>query len=113
MHEFSIMESALNLASEKARQAGATRVHTLKLRVGSLSGTVSEALHMAFEALSLGTVFEGAVLDIDEVPARFYCAHCGNEFTAERLYAECPICQQASSDLRSGRELELASMEVE
>jgi hydrogenase nickel incorporation protein HypA/HybF len=113
MHEFSIMESALDAAAAQVRKAGARRVHSLRLRVGALSGAVPEALHIAFEALSPGTLFEGAGLSIDEIPARYFCRGCGVEFAAENLYAECPDCQQASTDLRAGRELELASMEIE
>jgi hydrogenase nickel incorporation protein HypA/HybF len=113
MHEFSIMESALSMASEQARQAGATRVHLLRLRVGALSGAVPEALQFAFEALSPGTLMEGAELGIEEVPAKFYCRNCSAEFTADRMYSECPNCQQASGEIRAGRELELASMEIE
>ena len=113
MHEFSIMESALEMASEQARQAGAARVCSLRLRVGALSGAVPEALRFAFEALSPGTLMEGAELGIEEVAARFYCRHCSAEFMADRMYSECPNCQQASGEIRAGRELELASMEIE
>jgi len=107
------MESALSMASEQARQAGAKRIYLLRLRVGALSGAVPEALQFAFEALSSGTLMEGAELGIEEVPARFYCRICSAEFTAGRMYSECPNCQQASGEIRAGRELELASMEIE
>ena len=107
------MESALGMASEQARQAGAKRVYLLRLRVGALSGAVPEALQFAFESLSPGTLMEGAELGIEEVPARFYCRNCSVEFTAGRMYSECPKCQRASGEIRAGRELELASMEIE
>ena len=113
MHEFSIMESALSMASEQARQAGAKKICLIRLRVGALSGAVPEARQFAFEALSPGTLMEGAELGIEAVPARFYCRNCSAEFTAELMYSECPTCQQASGDIRAGRELELASMEIE
>jgi hydrogenase nickel incorporation protein HypA/HybF len=113
MHEYSIMQSALNQALRGARQAGAVRVHEIRLRIGVLSGVVPDALQFAFEALTPGTPAEGSRLSIEEVPARFWCAPCGREFVSANLYSECPDCGQPSDELRAGRELELASMEVD
>lgn len=107
------MDSALNLALDQARQAGARRVLVLRLRIGVLSGVVPEALQFAFEALSPGTAAEGGALAIDSVPARFWCAQCLREFEADDLFAECPGCHSASRELRAGRELEVASLEID
>ena len=112
MHELSIMQSALTEVLAQARQAGASRVHEIRLRIGALSGVVPEALQFAFEALADGTPAEGARLTIENVPARFWCAVCKQEFAAPELFAECPECHHPSGALRAGRELELASMEV-
>ena len=113
MHELSIMQSALNLALDQARQAGASRVHTIRLRIGALSGAVPEALEFAFEVLVPGTPAEGARLAIEHVPARFWCATCTREFQADDLFAECPGCHNLSGELRAGREMELASLEID
>jgi hydrogenase nickel incorporation protein HypA/HybF len=113
MHEFSIMQSALNQALREARLAGAVRVHEIRLRIGVLSGVVPDALQFAFEALTPGTSAEGAQLTIEEVPARFWCAPCGKEFVSANLYSECPDCGHPSGELRAGREMELSSMEVD
>jgi hydrogenase nickel incorporation protein HypA/HybF len=113
MHELSIMESALRLAVDQAHQAGARRVHLIRLRIGTLSGVVPEALQFAFAALAPGTAAEGGSLAIEEVPARFWCPACTREFVADDLLAECPQCHEPSGDLRAGRELELASLDVE
>ena len=113
MHELSIMQSALDQVLEQARQAGASRVHAIRLRIGTLSGVVPDALQFAFEALAAGTPAEGAKLIIEDVPARFWCASCNQEFKATRMFAECPDCHRSSAELRAGREMELTSMEVE
>jgi len=113
MHELSIMQSALNLAVERAHQAGSHRLYVIRLRIGALSGVVPEALQFAFEALAPGTPAEGAELKIEHVPARFWCAECVREFQSDELLAECPDCHQPSGELRAGREMELASMEIE
>jgi hydrogenase nickel incorporation protein HypA/HybF len=113
MHELSIMQSALTLALDQAKKAGASRVHLIRLRIGALSGVVPEALQFAFEALTPGTAAEGAELAIDGVPARFWCASCAQEFLSDDMFAECPACHQPSGELRAGREMEVASLEVE
>ena len=113
MHELSIMQSALNLALEQAHEAGARRVHVLRLRIGALSGVVPSALEFAFEALASGTLAEGGRLSIESVPARFWCAACAREFQADDLIGECPGCHELSADLRAGREMELASLEID
>jgi hydrogenase nickel incorporation protein HypA/HybF len=113
MHELSIMDSALTIALEQARKSGATRVHTLRLRIGALSGVIPDALQFAFEALAAGTAAEGAQMIIENVPARFWCEQCQREFPSENLFSDCPDCGKPSGELRGGREMELASMEVE
>ena len=112
MHEFGIMQSTLEIAAQKTRAAGATQIHRLKLRVGKLSGVVPEALRFAFEGLKPESIAAGAALEIEEVPAVCWCPDCRAEFEAADLKYECPCCQQPSGDLRSGRELDLASLEI-
>jgi hydrogenase nickel incorporation protein HypA/HybF len=113
MHELSIMDSALSAVLERAREAGARRVYVLRLRIGALSGVVPEALQFAFEALTPGTLAEGAELAVERVPARFWCATCVREFAADDAFAECPGCHVPSAELRAGREMEIASLEID
>jgi hydrogenase nickel incorporation protein HypA/HybF len=107
------MQSALGLALEQARQAGARQVLVIRLRIGVLSGVAPDALQFAFEALAPGTLAEKAELAIEPVPARFWCADCRREFVSDDLFAECPGCHRPAGELRAGRELELASLEIE
>jgi hydrogenase nickel incorporation protein HypA/HybF len=113
MHELAIMQSAIDRILERARDAGASRVCAVTLRVGDLSGAVPEALEMSFAAVTAGTPAENAELIIERVPAVFWCEPCQREFGSESLLAECPGCGAISRSLRSGRELEIASMEIE
>ncbi len=107
------MEGALSLVLSRAQEAGASRVYSVRLRIGALSGVVPEALGFAFDALTPGTLAEGAQLLIDAVPARFWCAGCQKEFESDDMFAECPECRRPSGELRAGREMELASMEID
>ena len=112
MHEFSLMQSALETAAQKTRAAGATQIHRLTLRVGKLSGVVPEALRSAFAGLRYETLAAAADLAIEEVPAICWCADCAAEFEVADWKYECPRCHQPSGDLRRGLELELTSLEI-
>ena len=101
------------MAVESAQAAGARRITGLRLRVGTLSGVVPEALQFAFEAVAAGSLAENATLTIEQTPARFWCETCQWEFVAANWFAECPQCNTSSHDLRAGRELGLSAMEID
>jgi hydrogenase nickel incorporation protein HypA/HybF len=112
MHEFSIMESALDTAIQKTRAAGATQIHRLTLRVGKLSGVVPEALRFAFDALKARSLAAEAMLVIEEVPVVCWCPNCRSEFEPPEFKYECPHCHLLGGELRRGREMELAALEI-
>jgi hydrogenase nickel incorporation protein HypA/HybF len=112
MHELSIMEEAVRLAVDAAKSSGANRVLTLRLRVGAMNGAVPDALRFAFDVVCHGTMAEGASLDIESVPVAYWCAACRSEFMPGNFVNECPLCHNLSGELRRGRELEIASLEI-
>ena len=112
MHEVSLMEQALELALEHAKLQRAERICAIQLRVGALSGAVPEALSFAFDAVTHGTIAQGAKLDIVHQPAACYCSNCRDEFEPEDLFFECPRCHRMSPQIVRGRDLELVSLEV-
>ncbi|HNQ87617.1 MAG TPA: hydrogenase maturation nickel metallochaperone HypA [Verrucomicrobiota bacterium] len=112
MHEVGIIQNAVAMALQTARESGAIRVHRVRLRVGTMSGVVPDALRFAFDLVCQGTAAEGAELEIEEVPAACWCAACAAEFVCEDYINECPRCHAVSGELRRGRELELATVEV-
>ena len=65
MHEYSITESVLNLALEKAREANASRITRISLVVGDLSGVVSDCVQFYFDFISKDTIASGAKLDFE------------------------------------------------
>ena len=113
MHELGIAESALDLALAQATAAGATRVLTLVIRVGALSGVDPEALRFAFTAILPGTPAEGAALQIDSVAAVAYCPDCQQDFAPDtNHFFECPACGRLSATVKQGRELDLVRLEM-
>lgn len=113
MHEVALMTEAVRLAVEAARAAGAQRVTALRLRVGALSGAAPEAMEFAWDVVRRGTLLADARLEIERVPAVGWCPNCRVEFDTTGCWSECPRCQEPAGELRRGRELEIASMELE
>lgn len=112
MHEVGIMQSAMEAARDAAKLSGATQIHALRLRVGAMTGVVREALEFAFEVAREGTMAEGARLEIETVPASYWCGGCRAEFAPAQFEYECPRCGQPSAEIRHGLELEVASLEL-
>jgi hydrogenase nickel incorporation protein HypA/HybF len=112
VHEAGLAQTALEIAERCARERGATRVHLLVLRVGDLSGVVPDGLRFALEALSQGTIAEGAGFEIEVVPVECHCPTCDRPFSPADVVYACPGCGTISGDVRQGDELVLHSIEV-
>ncbi len=113
MHELSIAVSMIEAVSEEADRAGAERVSVVYLKLGPLSGVVRDALAFSFDVAAEGTLLEGAMLDIEEVPVVVFCAECWAEKPLPDLQGfRCPDCGTPASDIRQGRELEITAIEI-
>ena len=106
------MQSALDIAFAWAEKQGATRIHRIEMRVGALSGVVPDALEFAFEVLKQDTPAAAAHLEVKYIPLRAYCPDCEREFTADSFWTACPDCDRMDTEIRQGRELEIACVEL-
>ena len=114
MHELSLMQGVFDSIVPVAKQNGASRITAIKLRIGEMTMVVPEAMEFAFEALSDDDpLLEGAQLELEFVKPRSRCFDCGAEFEHDRFHMHCPECASASTMLTAGRELEVASIEIE
>jgi hydrogenase nickel incorporation protein HypA/HybF len=113
MHEMSIALSLLEAVEEQSELRGGARVGAVHLRVGGLSGVMPEALLGAFEMAREGTGFEDCQLMIEEMPVTVHCPTCQAERAVESIQQiQCKVCGTATSDVASGRELEVCAMEI-
>lgn len=108
-----IIAGVLDAVNASAADAGATKVLSVNLRIGEMTEAIVDALEFAFEALSEGTMCEGAELVVQMVAPSSFCLECGNEFVHDRFHRACPSCGSYETTLLSGRELEIASIEVD
>ena len=66
MHELSIAVSIVEVAEEEAARNNATRVQSVRLRLGTLAGVAKEALRFSYGIACEGTSLEGSQLLIDD-----------------------------------------------
>lgn len=113
MHEMGIISGVLDAVNASAQDAGAERVLAVNLRVGVMTEAIEDALIFAFEALSEGTLCEGAELAIEWIEPKSLCMECAVEFAHDRFHRVCPACGSFETVITAGRELEIASIEVD
>lgn len=102
-------------AEQAARPHNVARISEIEIDVGALKQVVHESLLIAFEACSAGTLAEGAVLKINEIPPTAVCQECGEDFTPDLagLSFACPGCGKANVTMTGGHEIVLKSMTCE
>ena len=113
MHEFSIVQSLLDVTVAEAKRAGATRVLRLNCRIGSLRQVDDRLISEAFELLCRGTICEDAELRIEKTYLRARCSRCQQSFDVRDWNWHCPECGGEGSALGGGDELELTFIEAE
>lgn len=109
MHELAITESMVEAIRERTGDARVARVF---LEIGKLSCVEPEAVRFCFELAAKGTGAEGAILEIEEIPARARCRDCGAEDV--ELEGALPLCRCGSADLAivAGDRLRLTAVEL-
>jgi len=113
MHELSIAMNLIELAEGAARSAHAEHVRLVRLRLGVFAGVVKEALLFGYDIAAKGTLLEGSLLEIEDVPLVIYCPQCDRKYELESIQSLwCPCCGHHDTDIYQGLELELTSMEI-
>jgi hydrogenase nickel incorporation protein HypA/HybF len=114
VHELSIAMSLVDVACDELPRLGeGARILAVRVRLGPLSGVVKEALLFSFDVAANGSPLEGARLDVEDVPVTVYCAACAAVRELEVAYRlRCPVCDEATPEVVSGRELQLVALEV-
>ena len=114
MHELSLMQGVMDAVKPVAIENGATRITSITLSIGEMTQVVDEAMQFAFDALTEDDeLFDGAELIMDFVPCKSACFECGNEFEHDRYHMKCPQCGSGHTVVLEGKELHIASIEIE
>lgn len=112
MHELSLARSLIELVDDYAARHGDQKVRRIHVRLGVLSA-MTRALYFCFESSSRGSRCEGAVLDIEEIPLTVRCSSCHAVKTPSGRYNfRCPDCGMPTPEIVTGREMQLAAIEL-
>jgi hydrogenase nickel incorporation protein HypA/HybF len=109
----------LTLATEMIRQIEtildgreASRVVSVKVDIGALSGVEAEPLSFCFPVAAQGTVAQDARLDILETPVSVACSRCGSQSEPEAPAIYCVECGSTEVEIVAGRDFVIRSLEV-
>lgn len=113
MHELALCQALMSQLETIARDHRAARVTAITLGMGPLSGVETQLLENAYPIASAGTVAEGAELLIQTTPVRVRCNSCGADSDALVNRLVCGHCGDWRTELISGDELLLVSVELD
>ena len=112
MHEMSLAEGILQIVEDTARAKAAEKVRAVLLEIGALSHVEEQALRFCFDAVTRGTVADGARLDVMATPGRAWCMPCGASVALTRLGEACPTCGGYQLQVTQGEEMKVKEIEV-
>ena len=112
MHEMSLCEGVLQVIESHAIAQEFERVEAVWLEVGALAGVEVEALKFCFDAVMRGSVAEGAVLNIVDLPGAAWCMICGETVAVKQRFDECPKCGSYQLQVTGGEEFKVKELEV-
>jgi len=109
MHELGITQNIIAIVSENAQ---GKKVQRVLLEIGKLSAIIPNAIYFCFDICAKGTIVEGAILEIKEIPGIAKCPHCNQEIYLDKPFGRCE-CGNINLELISGEELKIKEIEVE
>jgi len=113
MHELSVVESMVAVVLKHAEKNKASKVTKINLVLGEASTVMEEPVRFYFELLAKDTIAEGAELSFRRPPLTSTCRDCGNEFKVIEFDFICPKCESPETEIITGREFQVESIEIE
>jgi len=113
VHELAVAQALVEQVDAVIDQHNATSASLIRVRIGPLAGVVPELLATAFPLAAAGSRMERAVLDLVTAPIKVRCQTCGAETEAAMNRLICGACGDWHTQVISGDELLLESVELE
>ena len=118
MHEVSLANDLIELLKrelDKQRQLGVEieKIKSVQVSIGEISCASPDNFRFAFEAVKTGTQFAETELEIKHEALVINCLECGFEGEAKDSLPLCPNCSSGSTEILSGSDFLLKSIEIE
>ena len=98
---------------QNAKAQGYTRVKTVWLEIGGLSGVELEAMRFGFDVVTKDSLADGAKLEIVEVPGEAWCMMCAKTVQVSQKFDACPECGSYQLQITGGDQMRIKELEVE
>ena len=115
MHEYSIVQSLLDIIEQNAKKHNAKRVSKVVVKIGVLSGVEPDLLAVAFDTFKEASICKSAKLQILLQPIVLECRECKqrSELAKREIFFRCPYCKSVDVDVIDGEEMLLMRLEME
>ena len=113
MHELSIARGISDIVCGLVKRKDRARIRAITVDVGRLSGVVPDSLEFCFQAVAPEYDLPPHALSIQRIPFCCYCRTCRSEFSNDTGIVVCPSCGSSETEVRSGRELRVATIDLE
>ena len=113
MHELAICQALISQVEDIAREHQVNKVTSILVQIGPLSGAEVPLIKAAYPIATIGTVAEDATLNIEVMPIKIRCNSCQQETIATANRLICGECGDYHTQLVSGDEMLLASLELD
>jgi len=111
MHELQAALEIINIVRDEMNKRNLSRIRTVGLRLGAISGFNPDALSFGFEAAVQNTPLQGTQLKIEFVPVEGECLSCREYVRPKDPVFICPVCGSSKLVLKKGEELEISYLE--
>lgn len=113
MHELSIIANVFDTLNEFFKEHPVTKVHSVTLSVGTVSGVVPHYLTDAWAWFAKKEpLYEGSTLKIEPIHAYTSCLDCGEVYDTITYAKICPKCGSEHTVLKTGNELLIKEVEA-
>jgi hydrogenase nickel incorporation protein HypA/HybF len=109
VHEVSICTAIAKIAY---RVADGRPVEIVRVDVGHLRQVVPDTMRHCWEMVVFGTPLDGVPLEVREIPAVIECRQCGTHTTLDDPIFRCGACDSTETNVLSGNELLMTSLDV-
>lgn len=113
MHEYSIVQSLLEICEIYARQNNSSKVVKVIVKIGVLSGVEPDLLKTAFDTFKEESLCHNAEFIMNIQKVEILCDTCNTKTILEKNEFCCPKCKSTDLKVLDGEDMYLMSLELE
>lgn len=114
MHELGVVFYIIKDVKEAAKQNGVTKIHSVTMEIGEVSGIVNEYLEDCWNwaVKKEGPLLDGSKLLFEKMDAITYCTSCKKTYETLKYGKICPHCQSPETYLQQGSDVLIKQIEA-